>query len=190
MRTELVHSLTSRRREREMGDSAPGASWAAVMCCHVCAGGPCNMARQLRTRLVPDAPDPLPPPPPRSRRQRKTRERSGARGDDSAVLPLVHNVEQTDAAMSDADPLVFPSTEDEDQMTASFFRSNFFESIVTGYTTTSGVSQRLRESMHLTVDTAGVMWTADNCMCVPDANDLRTECFDYRTLFKACPDNA
>ena len=93
-------------------------------------------------------------------------------------LPLVHDVEQTDTAMSDADPLVFPSTEDEDQMTASFFRNNFFERTVTGYTTTSDVSQRLRESMHLTVDMAGVMWTADNCIYVPDADDLRKECFD------------
>ena len=104
--------------------------------------------------------------------------RRGGGGDDSAVLPLVHNVEQTDTAMSDADPLVFPSNEDEDQMTASFFRNNFFERIVTGYTTTSDVSQRLRESMHLTLDTAGVMWTADNCMYVPDADDLHKECFD------------
>ena len=33
MRTALIYSLTSRRREREMGDSAPCASRAAVMSC-------------------------------------------------------------------------------------------------------------------------------------------------------------
>ena len=80
MCTALVHSLTPRRREREMGDSGPGASRAAVMCCHVCTGGSCNMARQLRSRLVPDAPNPLPPPPPLSRSQREKRKRSVARG--------------------------------------------------------------------------------------------------------------
>ena len=59
--------------------------------------------------------------------------------------------------MSDADPLVYPSTVNADQLTATFFWNNFFERIVTGYATTSDASQRLRESMHLTVVTTGVM---------------------------------
>ena len=182
----------------------PEGSPFMAPCCHVCSSAAVCVTtlptRTLRSSVTgrdadatarPNSKLPLPPPPqtgPVWRSGRKRTSISVGGSDTPAVEPVpapavhkrckqVTEVVQPATDASELD-LSYPSTPEDDADANTFFRNNFFDRVVAGYAATSEVSQRLQASMSLAADTAGLLWTKENQLLVPDTDNLRFECYE------------
>ena len=60
----------------------------------------------------------------------------------------------------------------------TFFLNNFFDRVVAGYASDTSVSPSQRAASNLRTDAKGLSWTLDECLLVPDFDNLRKECFE------------
>jgi hypothetical protein len=74
--------------------------------------------------------------------------------------------------------MLFPAADGDDAAALKFFQRNFFDRIVHGYAQDDYVSETLRTNMNLRAAQAGLLWTAQEQMVVPNADNLRSECFE------------
>jgi hypothetical protein len=74
--------------------------------------------------------------------------------------------------------MLFPAEDGDDAAVLQIFQHNFFDRIVHGYAQDDYVSDTLRTNMNLCADQAGLLWTAQEQMVVPNADNLRSECFE------------
>ena len=75
-------------------------------------------------------------------------------------------------------PLASVATEGREEDVHTFFLNNFFDRVVAGYASDTSVSPSQRAALNLRTDAKGLSWTLDECLLVPDFDNLRKECFE------------
>ena len=84
-------------------------------------------------------------------------------------------------------PLVSVATEGrEEDVHTFFFLKNFLDRVVAGYASDTSVSPSQRAALNLRTDAQGLSWTLDECLLVPDFDNLRKECFESVHRICAC----
>ena len=78
-----------------------------------------------------------------------------------------------------ASPLAVAAAEDDESAPAhQFFQENFFERVVKGYAAEGTVSSAQKQALNLREDQKGLLWTAEECLYIPNQDDLRKECYE------------